>query len=49
MFTFCKCDTCPVMHLFGNDDDAYEDYLCEGCDPYEYDYDYEGDEEYEQE
>ncbi len=41
----CLCDTCPCFCS----EDNFDGYLCEGCDPYVYNYndDTEGDDEYE--
>jgi hypothetical protein len=43
----CLCDTCPCFCS----EDNYDNYLCEGCDPYslydDYDFEDEGDDQYE--
>lgn len=41
----CLYDTCSCFCT----EDNFDGYLCEGCDPYQYNYNDEGDDEYEYE
>ena len=43
--TFCMCDFCSAFCA----EDNYDNYLCEGCDPFVYEDEDEGDDEYEYE
>ena len=37
----CLCTTCPCF----DPDDNFDNYLCDDCDPFAYDYDFEDEEE----
>jgi len=43
--SICLCTTCPCFCS----EDNFDNYLCEDCDPFAYDYDFEdeGDDNYE--